>query len=247
VLLNYARVSRGPWRLKAFMDRVGHPVTSRFLVVRLLENRYALEFLWALLNSPIANAYSYAFSGKRDILAGLMRDLPLPRLEGVDTKPLVQAVRSYSRAAKGLQGGEADTAQQERLRVLHWRIDAAVLRLYELPVRLEHQLLMLFSGETRRGVPFEQTGYLPKGFADPISLQDLLAITQDWEQTNERRARLLLKEERGRLSGRERDALAHLQHLTDIRIRLVAPLPLAELDRIASDLKRRGLWLGVPT
>jgi hypothetical protein len=106
---------------------------------------------------------------------------------------------------------------------------------------------MLFSGETRRGVPFEQTGYLPKGFADPISLQDLLAITQDWEQTNERRARLLLKEERGRLSGRERDALAHLQHLTDIRIRLVAPLPLAELDRIASDLKRRGLWLGVPT
>ncbi|MBM4049649.1 MAG: SAM-dependent DNA methyltransferase, partial [Planctomycetes bacterium] len=34
LLLNYAPVSRGPWRLKAFMDRKGHPVTSRFLVIR---------------------------------------------------------------------------------------------------------------------------------------------------------------------------------------------------------------------
>ena len=94
VLLNYARVSRGPWRLKAFLDKQGHPVTSRFLVVRPFESRYELEFLWALCNSPLANAYSYSFSGKRDILAGLMKSLPLPRLERVDLRPLIQAVRS---------------------------------------------------------------------------------------------------------------------------------------------------------
>jgi hypothetical protein len=247
VLLNYARVSRGPWRLKAFMDKQGHPVTSRFLVVRPLGRKCTLEFLWALLNSPLANAYSYAFSGKRDILAGLIRDLPLPRLDGVDTRSLIQAVRAYFRAARALRGGFTDAVQQERLRVLHWRIDAEVLRLYDLRTELEHQVLMLFSGELRRGVPFAQTEYLPKGFAGPVYLRDLLAITHDWDRTNDRRARLLLKEERGRLEDRQRDELAHLQRLADVRIRLVAPLPLTELDRIAADLKRRGLWAGSQT
>jgi len=247
VLLNYAPVSRGPWRLKAFLDQQGHPVTSRFLVVRPLERRCTIEFLWALLNSPLANAYSYAFSGKRDILAGLMRRLPLPRMEDVDMGHLTAAVRTYFKAAKHLLSGNADVAQQNRLRHLHWRIDAEVLRLYDLPAEFEHQVLMLFSDEVRRGVPFTQRGYLPKGFSDLLSLTDLLAITDDWDHTNERRAHLLLKDERGALGDREKVDLEHLQHLTDVRIRLVAPLPLAELERIAADLKRRGLWAGDQT
>ena len=127
--------------------------------------------------------------------------------------------------------------------ILHWRIDAEVLRLYELPTPLEHHVLTLFSGEARRGVPFVQTEYLPKGFADPVSLRDLLAITHDWARTNDRRARLLLKEERNSIGERQKAELEHLQHLTDVRIRLVAPLPLLELDRMAADLKRRGLWV----
>ena len=127
VLLNYARVSRGPWRLKAFLDKQGHPFTSRFLAVRPPDDGCTLEFLWALLNSPLANAYSYAFSEKRDILAGVVKMLPLPRLENVDKSPLIQAVRSYFKAARTLRDGETDAAKQENLRVLHWRIDAEVL------------------------------------------------------------------------------------------------------------------------
>ena len=34
VLLNYAPASRGPWRLKALIDRDGHALTSRFIAVR---------------------------------------------------------------------------------------------------------------------------------------------------------------------------------------------------------------------
>ena len=243
LLLNYARVSREPWRLKAFLDKQGHPVTSRFLVVRPLDKRCKLEILWAICNSPLANAYSYAFSGKRDVLAGLMRDLPVPRFEGADLLPLIKAVRAYFKVVRTVDKEALDPILEEKLRVLHWRIDAEVLRLYGLPPQLEHQVLNLFSGATRRGVPFSQTEYVPKDFADILTLRDLLAITVDWEQTNERRARLLLREERRRISERDKETLKHLQRLTDIRIRLVAPLPLAELNAIASDLKRRGLWV----
>ena len=244
VLLNYARVSRGPWRLKAFLDQKGHPVISRFLVIRPSDRNCALETVWAICNSPFANAYSYAFSGKRDILAGRVRELPLPRMDGVDLRPLIQAVRSYFKAARDAPEASRGAAIEEELRVLHWRIDAEVLRLYQLPEQLEHQVLMLFSGETRRGVPFVQNEYLPKGFGDPVSLKDLLAVTYDWERTNERRAQLLLADERDDLGRTEQAELTHLQHLADVRIRLLTPLPLAELDRITADLKRRGLWVG---
>ncbi|MGD0650862.1 MAG: hypothetical protein ABSA97_06955 [Verrucomicrobiia bacterium] len=228
--MKIARVSRGPWRLKAFIDKQGHPVTSRFLVVRPLDKRWKLDVLWAICNSPIANAYSYAFSGKRDVLAGLMKDMPVPRLESVDLHPLLKLVRSYLRIARALREGTLDVVQAEKLRILHWRIDAEVLRLYVLPSRLEHQVLHLFSGATRRGVPFRQAEYVPKNFADDFSLRDLLAITADWEQTNERRARLLLKQERKTIRPQEKEELEHLQNLTDVRIRLVTPLPLAELE-----------------
>ena len=71
IVLNYARVSRKSWRLKAFLDREGHPVTSRFLVIRPHDKPWPLEALWGICNSPFANAYSYAFSTKRDVLGGV--------------------------------------------------------------------------------------------------------------------------------------------------------------------------------
>ena len=101
-----------------------------------------------------------------------------------------------------------------------------------------------FPGKRDGGVPFVQNEYLPKGFGDPVSLKDLLAVTYDWERTNERRAQLLLADERDDLGRTEQAELTHLQHLADVRIRLLTPLPLAELDRITADLKRRGLWVG---
>ena len=48
VLLNYAPVSRESWRLKAFLDREGHPVSSRFLVIRPRDERWPIEALGPL-------------------------------------------------------------------------------------------------------------------------------------------------------------------------------------------------------
>jgi hypothetical protein len=231
--------------LKAFIDKTGHPVTSNFSVIRPTDNSWSLEAFWALCNSPFANAFSYAFSGKRHVLAGLMREMPVPRADATELSPLTQAVRAYlkeARAADESVLSPPDT--QQRLKLLHWRIDAEVLRLYALPRRLERQLLDLFTGAERRGVPFKQTEYVPRTFPRPLALRELLAITADWEGTNDRRERLILKEEHGKLSAAERSELADLQSLADARMDLLAPLPIAELEAIAADLKRKGLWVG---
>lgn len=232
VLLNYARVSRGPWRLKAFIDKEGHPFTSRFLTVRPNDTSWPLEAFWGICNSPFANAYSFSFSTKRDVLTGQMRAMPVPNVRSKDLQPLLGAVGSYLKAAQYSEGLLAPSIDPEMLKVLHWRIDAEVLRLYQLPPRLERQLLDLFSGAKRRGVPFTQEGYLEKGFSEPITLSEQIAITIDWDQTNARRFDLITKNIQRTISSDEKNELDYLQQLTDARIRLLAPLPTIGLDTI---------------
>jgi hypothetical protein len=269
VLLNYARVSREAWRLKALLDPQGHPVTSDFLVVRPRTLTLRLEALWGLLNSPVGNAFAYCHSSKRHVLAGDMRRMPVPDLTKLDLGPLEQAVAEYLAAARGtpvqlrepppkkrsktgklqksLFSGApetespADEAAMERLRTLHWRIDAEVLRLYDLPADLERKVLGLFTGIRRRGVPFEQTQYFPKDFTDLDRLSDLLAITADWPKTNRRRAKLIDLEEEGRLTPAQAEELENLQRLADASVSLLHPVQMEEADRIIEDLKRRGL------
>ena len=44
------------------------------------------------------------------------------------------------------------------------QVDAEIMRLYDLPPRLERQLLDLFSGHKRPGAPFDFRRYFPAGF-----------------------------------------------------------------------------------
>ncbi len=75
VIMNYAPVSRGPWRIKALIDRVGHAVSSRFIVVRPKIEEVSIEFLWAYLNSPLVSAYAFTHFSKRDNLVGGIRNI----------------------------------------------------------------------------------------------------------------------------------------------------------------------------
>ncbi len=272
VLLNYARVSRGAWRLKALIDVTGYPVTSDFLVVRPKLSGLSLSLLWAICNSPVANAYAYCHSIKRHVLAGDMRRMPVPDLTKHDLSAVEQAVADYLAVAKAApssvghgprtQQGKADSRQiemplagaapalgysllepsTEHLKFLHWRIDAEVLRLYALPAALERKVLDLFSGIRRRGVPFEQTEYFPKGFTELHRLSDLLAATVDWPKTNRRRAKLMDLEDEGRLTPDQAAELKHLQRLADASVSLAQPSSPSEIDRAVKNLKRRGLW-----
>jgi hypothetical protein len=165
VLLNYARVSRSPWRLKAVMDREGHAVTSRFLTLRPFAKSCPLEFLWGLCNSPFANAYVYTHTEKRDVLTGMIRAMPVPHTSDSKIQRIVEAVHKYFEVVAPSERERLTPAfdQNTACRLLQ-HVDAEILRLYDLPPRLERQLLDLFSGFKRRGVPFNFSRYFPEDF-----------------------------------------------------------------------------------
>lgn len=176
VLVNYAPVSRGPWRLKAIIDEKGHPVTSRFLTVRPRSQEHSLFFLWALCNSPMANAYIYTHSTKRDILTGVLREMPVPSVTQSQADRVTEAAQMYlqtvRRTPEGPLGGIVDDDLARR-RLM--QMDAEVLRLYGLPPRLERQILDLFNGLQRAGVPFELTRYFPDDFEPCFPLHAYLS------------------------------------------------------------------------
>lgn len=180
VILNYAPVSRGPWRLKAILDRDGRAVTSRFLTVRPLNPAWPLEFFWAVLNSPFANAFAYSRSSKRDILAGDMRGLPVPRLSVADAQRIASLARVYLDAARGSDTLFVQT-DPSPLREVLLQLDAEVLSLYSLPPRLERELLDLFAGKRRLGVPFEFNRYYPPDYAPFIPLA--VFLSQDFRRS----------------------------------------------------------------
>ncbi|HXP61741.1 MAG TPA: N-6 DNA methylase [Dongiaceae bacterium] len=268
VVLNYAPVSRQAWRVKALIDEKGHPVTSRFIVVRPEQERVSLLALWGLLNSPLANAYVFCRSSKRDVLAGDMRKMPVPDLGVCDLAPLEKAVSEYLAAARAVGAKPHPTkrsAQQDkstdqmelfrgkveavatapeadRLKFLHWRVDAEVVRLYNLPAKLERRLLDLFGGVRRRGVPFLQTDYFPKGYTGLERLSDLVAITADWDKTNRQRGKLMDLEDEGRLTPVQAEELANLQRLADALLGLMEPWKPDEVDRAVEQAKQRGVW-----
>lgn len=267
ILLNYARVSRGEWRLKALLDKAGHPVTSRFLTIRPKQARVSIDFLWGLLNSPLGNAFAFCVSSKRDVLTGDLRELPIPRdLSQPGVGHLVAAVAAYFEAARKfdenriagrfvegadlfhLASPDAPTQAQAELHLkyLHWRVDAEVLKLYALPAELERQLLDLFTGTERRGVPFKQTEYFPAHFTDLQRLDDLLAVTGEWEQTSARKTALIEKKIAKTATEAELQELDRLKMLTEARGELLAPLPLSHLDATKERLVAKGQWAGKP-
>ena len=267
VLLNYARISRSEWRLKAILDATGHPVTSRILVVRPEPGAVSLYTLWGVLNSPIANAFAYSASTKRDVKAGDMREFPLPADFAIcSKKDLNQAVEAYFKAAQSFDelksGGRlvedgdlfhstspsmTTLADAElNLMYLHWRVDAEVLKLYNLHPGLERQLLDMFTGVERRGVPFRQTEYFPAHFTDLQRLEDLLAITGDWDQTSAHKTELIEMKIRKEASEADIQELIRLKMLTEARGELFAPLPLPRLELLKKRLESKGHWEGLP-
>jgi len=269
VVMNHSPVNRGPWRNVAYLDQKGHPTRGRFLVVRAnSENKATPLFLWALLNSPIANAFTKFHSGKRDILSSTLEELPIPDLSELCVNAVEEAAKAYRKAAATLSGakdkksrprrGDAEddmpplpgmekhsspsSSQMEELKYLHWRMDAAVLSLYQLLPTMERKLLDYFGNQERVGVPFVQTEYYPFGFQGGQTLAELLAITADWDANNERRIALIEQQEKRALGKADQAELNDLQHLATLRRRLVAPYPMAELDAEIARLKKEGKW-----
>ncbi len=177
VLVGYGRVSRGPWRLKALLDPEGHAVTSRFVTIRPHSDAMPLHYLWAVLNSPFANAFLFARSSKRDVLTGALKRLPVPSASQAQQEQIAELAKRYFAAAKAIAEGPLLHAQDPapELQSLLLSLDAEILRLYSLQPKLEKELLDTFAGYKRPGVPFDFDRYYPADFESYIPLRDYLS------------------------------------------------------------------------
>jgi hypothetical protein len=129
-----------------------------------------VDAIEAVVNSPVANGFVLSFEGTRDIKKSTLERLPFPYLSSSDAErlgALVRELRAYLAADGNDPLNRASWERQARNMLL--RIDAEVLRLYDLPPRLEKALLESFQGEQRR-VPFPFTGYYEEGFSPQLPL-----------------------------------------------------------------------------
>lgn len=182
VLLNYSRVSSGPWRLKAWIDEKGHPVTSNFLVVRSKDlNKWSLNCIWALLNSPYANAFAYCHNMERSNVTGVMRTMPVPKINCANKDLIDNLVLKYFSTLKPITTGLIPSNIEQEAKSILLEIDAEILRLYDLPPRLEKILLDFFQDVPRKGVDFKFDRYYPADFDSYIPLH--VFISEEFENS----------------------------------------------------------------
>ena len=174
IIMNYARVGSGPWRIKALADSKGRPLTSSFSVWRIRDEKWPLLSLWAILNSPFANAYMYCNSMERHNLAGTVRNIPLPLSKRDNISRLEELSKEYFQLVEKCDL-EIGINVHHKAKELLLFIDSEVMRLYDLPPRYEKKILDLFQGVQRKGVNFDFQGYYPAGFESAIPLHEYLS------------------------------------------------------------------------
>jgi type I restriction-modification system DNA methylase subunit len=177
VITSYIRSSRGVWRIEGLLDLAGDPVSNKLISIRPVPTKGALLSLyviWALVNSPLTNAYMFCHC-RRQNLEGVLRGMPVP-FEHQDLSKLENMARNYFELEKNDEFRLKDEISfKEKKKQCLLAIDAEILRLYDLPPRLEKQLLDFFAGTQRKGVDFKFEGYYPEGFESAIPLHEYLS------------------------------------------------------------------------
>jgi type I restriction-modification system DNA methylase subunit len=186
VVMNAVRVSRGPWKIAAFVDENEIRYTANFTCFWLKTPRWTPKTLAALLNSPIAAAFVAAKETAKHILKVTLNSLPIPpQLSPEQARTIEGLVDDYLAAVR--DGADSDlelwsTSRSEpRARRILLQIDAEILRCYDLPPRLERKLLDFFRNE-KRPVPFDFGNYFPDDFTPTIPLWRF--ISRDFSQCN---------------------------------------------------------------
>jgi type I restriction-modification system DNA methylase subunit len=177
VIVNHARASRDAWTMKAWLDQEGIAVKGNFLVVRSKHAEVTGVALWALLNSPVANAFVYCRATKRHIIGGDLLSLPIPNLRGETLAGITSAAQAYLATTRETGGFFRPDPNPSAVREALLSMDAAVLRAYNLPPRLEHQLLSIFWGVERKGVGCDFRGYYPPDARPFVPLHEFISDT----------------------------------------------------------------------
>ncbi len=174
VLVNVARRSRGPWRLDGALDARGLVPSQAFFGIWSTSPDLPPEAIEALINSPLASAFAFERASNQHLTNEIMKLLPLPKRSALDE--VVAAVHRYHEALAGMSAQALRTEDAGRwLERLLIDVDAQLLKAYDLPPRLERQLLEAFRGhEADRRVAHPFSGWLPESFTAYVPLHEYL-------------------------------------------------------------------------
>lgn len=184
VIVNAARRRRSAWRISAVSDYQGlvcyqnfHGVWSRAVL--------SPDVLAALLNSPLINAFLIAHpsSGERHNQIRALEEAPFPSFTSSSIQSIIALVHQYKSLRAQWRAQPERTEFEAACRETLTKIDAEVLAAYDLPPRLEKQLLDTFAGQERPG-PVRFTGYYPQGFQPAIPWR--IYISQAFQSSSAR-------------------------------------------------------------
>jgi len=171
---NAARLTRGPWAITAAPDTSGLVCSQRFHGVWPIRD-LPIELLAAILVGPVGNTVIGLQITSRDNQKRIVGAIPVPSLTSAETESIVALVREYqANRQRWMKNARTTNAMQQACHRLLLEIDAAVLAGYDLPPRLEREVLDRFAGEPRPG-PVRFEGYYPPDFAPAIPLRRYLS------------------------------------------------------------------------
>ncbi len=174
VIANAARLTERVWAIEAAPDRSGLVCSQRFHGVWPKQD-LPLEVLAATLVGPVANTVVGLQITSRDNQKRIVAGVPIPALTSAEVESIVALVREYQgHRERWLKNPRTADAMEQRCHRLLLEIDAAVLAGYDLPPRIEREVLNRFAGEPRPG-PVRFEGYYPPDFVPAIPLRRYLS------------------------------------------------------------------------
>ena len=193
-MVNRQRSGANIWRIKGLIDFSGCPSTDSFLIIRPHQQfPLSLYAIFALVNSPYTSAYMFDNCMGRNNLEGTLGEMPIP-FKGQDLSKLEALAKKYYEFdhVKFALGDEGKFKQNKKQCLLE--IDAEILRLYNLPPRLEKELLDFFEGVQRKGVDFNFDRYYPEGFEAYIPLH--IFISEEFQNSTVENVKKWVEENR---------------------------------------------------
>ena len=146
LVTNSARLGRSAWRIGAAVDQDGLVCSQQYLALWLREadDTACLNAFAALVNGPLANAFLAVYSPEQRVRITALKRIPVPAtLPSGTLDRLVEDYVELVRRETLISDGD------EQLAKLLIEIDAAVLKAYDLPPRLERELLSFFPAAGR--------------------------------------------------------------------------------------------------
>ncbi len=179
----------GSWVMNAAIDWEGSTLWTDAYGVW-CNNDIPLEVLAAVLNGPVANAFVSVRDDKRDIRWSTLKRVPMPDCGERQQEDIVGLVRQYTDVRRKWENGAMSyQAAHDLCRDLLMQIDAQVLLAYDLPVRIEHDLVNFFYDQKRPG-PVEFTDYIPIGFVPHFPLHMHVSGDIEWASAAKTRERI---------------------------------------------------------